>query len=766
MNYLCRLLFLFVVVTCLSSPALGKRSTAVIDADKKSAEIEAILLHLNARTSLDEIADMRQRVSAILHITEERIAELKETVAQLDLVAHRMNATKNGGKVTQGILSPEIQRDKEKKEAELAAYTLLAFTCQEKLDLLDDARKKRLAHNLIDRGDNSITLIQQIAAGLAEGGGKELSFWIKQWKNGLDKEEFIKVAPDYFLLLPAMLMLILMVLRTVICRIVERYGEQGNLLYYFDLFLLGRGAVINILVTVVAVLAVASWFYLQNNLVSLLICWGAFSFFYLFVAPFGLQAVYYRLACSQISVDSIEEKSKMRLLRALFYLLCTMLLLHFDKLLFCFLQQDIFYLSHLLFLLLALFALWRVVYVLRREYLTSFAGLFLLRIVLPIALALFLLEAAGYYNLVDYLLTGIGETVIVLALLLFFSDCIELFMSIVARSSHAVFERLAEGKEGDAVAPSGNALRLLRFALKLLLYLVFFYLLIAVWAAMTQLDALTQVFAQGIEIGGFSLYPARLIIAVVMLLAGFAIMSYLRQLVQRFWLWDSEISDNSRETIVTLGSYLGYALLILFVLSVAGVKLTGLSIVLGAFSVGIGFGLQNVVNNFISGLILMFERPIRRGNWVKVGDEQGYVKQISIRSTVIQTFDKADVIVPNSELISSKVTNMTLGNTLGRLKIPIGVAYGTDPRLVEKLLLRIAHANSRVIHNSARFQPRVYFLEFGDNSLNFSLYCYLKDINNATSARSEINFAIEQEFREHNIDIPFPQRVVTIKSDD
>ncbi|PIE59457.1 MAG: hypothetical protein CSA32_03650 [Desulfobulbus propionicus] len=769
MNYYCRLLsFSLFMVLCFSFPVMGKGSIAVIDVDKKSAEVEAVLSRLTPSTSLDDLAAMRQEVERIASEVRERIVELEEGISRLDLATHRQSEVESGNSSAQSISNPEIQRSKEKKEADLAAYTLLALICKEKLALLDNARKRRVAHKLIYRGDDGITLVRRMAANLLdEDVEKGRRFFLQeQWKDGLKKDDFAKVAPDYFLLLPAMFMLFLVVFRKVVCRLVERYGEKGNLLCYFDLFLLGRGIGPNFLLALAASFAVGSWLYLQNDLVSLLLCWGAFSLFYLLAAPFAFQAVYYRLAYSKISVDRIDEKNKARFFRALFYLLCAMLLLHFDKLLFCFLQQDIFYLSRLLFLAFTLFAVWRVTYVLRREYLTSPVGSLLVRAVLLVSLVLFVVEAAGYHNLTEYLLTGISKTVIVLALLLFFSDLIDLVMCVVAKVSGAVFGRLAREEDEEAAAPPDKALRLLNFTLKLLLYFVFFCLLIAVWGAVTQPGIFFQVFTRGTQLGGFSFYPARLIMAVVLLLAGFAIMSYLRRLAQQFWLHDSEISRNSRETVLTLASYLGYALLILVALSVAGLKLTGLSIVLGAFSVGIGFGLQNVVNNFISGLILMFEQPVRLGDWVRVGDEQGYVKQISIRSTVIQTFDKEDVIVPNSELISAKVTNITRDNTLGRLKIPIGVAYGTDPRLVEKLLLEIARANPRVINNSSRFRPRVFFLEFGDSSLNFSLYCYLRDINSSTSARSEINFEIERLFREHAVDIPFPQREVTVRNRD
>jgi potassium-dependent mechanosensitive channel len=175
--------------------------------------------------------------------------------------------------------------------------------------------------------------------------------------------------------------------------------------------------------------------------------------------------------------------------------------------------------------------------------------------------------------------------------------------------------------------------------------------------------------------------------------------------------------------------------------------------------VGIGFGLQNIVNNFVSGLILLFERPIRTGDWIVVGGTEGYVRRISIRSTQVQTFDRADVIVPNSELISGVVTNWMLRDSHGRVRVPVGVAYGSDTLLVKEILLRVAHEHSLVIQGSAVVpDPYVWFLSFGDSALNFELCAFVRDVSRRTTVLSDLNFAIDAAFREAGIQIPFPQR--------
>ena len=199
-------------------------------------------------------------------------------------------------------------------------------------------------------------------------------------------------------------------------------------------------------------------------------------------------------------------------------------------------------------------------------------------------------------------------------------------------------------------------------------------------------------------------------------------------------------------------------------LSAAGFDFGNVAIIAGALSVGIGFGLQNIVNNFVSGLILLFERPIRKGDWIEVGGTEGVVKDIQIRSTVIQTFDRSDVIVPNSELISGQVTNWVLSSQSGRAVIPVGVAYGTDTEKVRTILMAIAEENTDVVKAGSMPKPIVLFRAFGDSSLDFELRVFLHNVDNRLSIISDINFAIDKAFREEDIEIPFPQRDLHVKS--
>ena len=195
-------------------------------------------------------------------------------------------------------------------------------------------------------------------------------------------------------------------------------------------------------------------------------------------------------------------------------------------------------------------------------------------------------------------------------------------------------------------------------------------------------------------------------------------------------------------------------------MEVMGISLQSLTVIIGALGVGIGFGLQNIVNNFASGLILLFERSIKVGDVVVVNGTWGTVKHLGLRATIIQTFANAEMIVPNSDLVSSTVNNWTMTNRRTRFTIKVGVAYGTDTELVKNVLLTIAADHSNVLKDPA---PGVVFTEFGDSSLNFELRCWVRDIANMWKTQDELMYEIDKKFKENNISIPFPQRDLYIK---
>ena len=209
------------------------------------------------------------------------------------------------------------------------------------------------------------------------------------------------------------------------------------------------------------------------------------------------------------------------------------------------------------------------------------------------------------------------------------------------------------------------------------------------------------------------------------------------------------VSNLARYSVIFLGFLVG--------LSAAGVEITKLAIVAGGLGVGIGFGLQNVVNNFVSGLILLFERPIDVGDTIEFSDTSGTMKRIGIRASVIRTFDGAEVIVPNGILLSDKVTNWTLSDRRRRIDLDVGVEYGTPAQRVIDLLVDVAKANPKVIRDP---EPLALFENFGDSSLDFKLRAWF-DADSSTNIytiRSEIAVAVQQALDDAGIGVPFPQR--------
>ncbi len=210
-------------------------------------------------------------------------------------------------------------------------------------------------------------------------------------------------------------------------------------------------------------------------------------------------------------------------------------------------------------------------------------------------------------------------------------------------------------------------------------------------------------------------------------------------------------------SIVRLVNYAMLAIGLILVLHVLGVQLTNLTILGGALGIGVGFGLQAIVNNLASGLILLFERPIKVGDIIQVNNEAGEIKKLGLRATVVQTFDNAEIVIPNSDLVTGQVTNWTLAERLTRVKIPVGVAYGTDITKVLEILMSCADESPMVLSKPS---PRALFLSFGESSLDFELRVWIPEFNERLTVLSELNQDINSEFKLAGIEIPFPQRDV------
>jgi small-conductance mechanosensitive channel len=214
----------------------------------------------------------------------------------------------------------------------------------------------------------------------------------------------------------------------------------------------------------------------------------------------------------------------------------------------------------------------------------------------------------------------------------------------------------------------------------------------------------------------------------------------------------------------TISTTIHYAVLLLGLfaaLAAAGIELSRFTVLAGAFGIGLAFGMQNVVNNFVSGLILLFERPIQVGDTVQLGTVTGEVRRIGVRSSTVRTFEGAEVIVPNADLISKEVVNWTLSDRNRRIEITVGVAYGTDPARVIEILSRAASAHADVLGEPG---PVVLFTGLGESSLDFSLRFWTARFESHLNVRSDVLAAAYSALREAGIEIPFPQRDVHVKS--
>jgi len=277
----------------------------------------------------------------------------------------------------------------------------------------------------------------------------------------------------------------------------------------------------------------------------------------------------------------------------------------------------------------------------------------------------------------------------------------------------------------------------------------------------TRLSKYVSWLESGISIGGTKITIINIAYLVIFLVFFIFVSRIIRDTLQNRILPRTRLDIGARASFVNIVIYTFWILAIYTGINILGINLSSLAFMAGALGIGIGFGLQNVVSNFVSGIILLFDPSIQVGDMVQIGDDWGTVNRINIRTTIIQTFDNASLIIPNSEMISNKVTNWSFKDPKVRRQVDVGVAYGSDVQLVHKILLQIVNDMPEIMNDPA---PRVDFTDFADSALIFRIRFWITSPEFWLAAPTELRFKIDEEFKKNGIEIAFPQQDIHIRS--
>ena len=366
----------------------------------------------------------------------------------------------------------------------------------------------------------------------------------------------------------------------------------------------------------------------------------------------------------------------------------------------------------------------------------------------------------GYLALAHFVVFNAVQTLVYVSVLYVLRQLVDELIAVATQrtSTVGVFLRETMALSDRAVARLGVGFGV---AVDIVIVVVGIPIVLLQWTD-TWIDVRSWVTSgfSGFEIAGVNVEPATVFSALAILLIGLAITNLVTRWLDRRVLARTQLDKGVRDSVKKSIGYAGVILAAVFALTSAGVGFSNIAFIAGALGVGIGFGLQSIVNNFVSGLILLAERPVKVGDWIVVGAGEGFVKQINVRSTEIETFDSCTIIVPNSSSVAEPVKNWTRRDTVGKMTVPVSVARDSEPGTVRDILLRCAKAHKSVMRDP---EPAVLLNRFGDSSLDFVLYFHVEDILWGVYTASDIRFAILQAFREANVVMPYPQREVLMR---
>jgi small-conductance mechanosensitive channel len=370
------------------------------------------------------------------------------------------------------------------------------------------------------------------------------------------------------------------------------------------------------------------------------------------------------------------------------------------------------------------------------------------RIIKAAATCAALAALVGFVALARYLLIS---TLMSLAAI-----CTTLFLyRSLTEASDLLFHR--QGKTGS------RYLQLLPLAFGFVLFVLTLPIIAIMWGFSPEkiIDALLAL-KNGVTIGQIRLSFGSVMTFALVFLLGYALTRWLQRVLHYAVLDRLRIEAGARAAVLTGFGYLGLTLSAVVAITAAGLDLSSLAFIAGALSVGVGFGLQSVVANFVSGIILLIERPIKVGDWIEVGAYSGHVRKIAFRSTHIETFDRHEVIIPNTDLISGSVTNLTYGASLGRITLPVAIAYASNVERARSVLLGVLQRHDRVLNHP---EPSVVLDSLGESAINLKAMCFVENVNQRQSVRSDLYFAILKGLEEAGIEIPFPQREIRFHAD-